>query len=294
MSLGIHVSKTRNSTTRKMSLAIREDMEFLHGFGVVKPCAQIFVTGPQNFKETLSDDEKIAVRRYINETNLPVVIHGAYVDHPWNRTHGSIHNIKQEMNICAAICAVGVIVHLGAGAASDDKLKYVLENISNLSDDVKSNVILWLEINAAKPSATTYETPEKICELFRRISAIDTKGLKIGLCIDTAHLFSCGVALNTRDAAQEWLDGLPKNIPMMLHLNDSSAEFGSGVDRHETLCEGGIWKEYHPVNGHAEDSGLVTILEWAESNNVMTILERNEEGVIKDLNLIRQLGFFST
>jgi hypothetical protein len=80
----------------------------------------------------------------------------------------------------------------------------------------------------------------------------------------------------------------------MMHLNDSASSLGSGVDRHETLCHGKLWSAYHPETGHLpiENSGLVAILNWAEAHDIMTILERDEEGTVQDLTLIQTLGYF--
>lgn len=297
MPLGFHVSKATTRAgkqkSRPMGTALREDMETLAGFGFKTPCAQIFVSGPQSFKETLSSEDKDEVRKFIEETGAQVVIHGAYVDHPWNRAAGSVHNIKQELRVAAYIGATGVVVHLGAGAASDDNLKYVIEEVTNLPDDVKSKVTLWLEIHTAKPSGFTYETPEKLQRLFERVSKCDTHGMKVGLCIDTAHLFSCGMALDTYSKAKLWLEKLPK-VPVMMHLNDSASTLASGKDEHAMLCHGHLWGLYHPDTGSlpTEESGLMAILEWAELNDIVTILERDQEGTIADLTLIRRLGFF--
>jgi endonuclease IV len=298
MPLGFHVSKSKTVDGKKKSrsipAALREDIEWLRGFGITSPCAQIFVSGPQNFNETLTDEDKIATRRFVNETGTQIVIHGAYVDHPWNRAPGAVHNIKQEMRTAARIGATGVVVHLGAGATNDENLTYVFEEIAKLSDDVLEVTTLWLEIHTAKPGNNTFETPQKLNRLFDRIGRVETGKLRIGLCIDTAHLFSCGVALDTYEAATNWLAGLPRDVPVMMHLNDSASSLGSGVDRHETLCEGKLWSQYHPETGRLpiENSGLVAILNWAETNDIMTILERDEEGTIHDLTLIQTLGYF--
>lgn len=299
MPLGIHVSKTAvrhgKKKTRLMSSALRDDMDLLREWGIANPCAQIFVSGPQNYHETLTDAEKDAVERYVRETGIALVIHGAYVDNPWNRAHGAIHNIKQELRIAARLMATGVIVHLGAGAASDDALGAVLTEISNLDVNIIDKVTLWLEIHTAKASAATYETPEKLKRLFDRINALNLR-LKIGLCIDTAHLFACGIALNTHAAAINWLDTLREllpTVPLMLHLNDSASQLGSGKDAHAALGHGQLWGAYHP-NSHLpiEDSGLVAILGWAETNDIVTILERDDAGIMQDLALINQLGYF--
>ncbi|QYB17740.1 putative endonuclease 4 [Pacmanvirus S19] len=299
MTIGVHVSKTvslrdNKKKTRKMSEALRDDLEFIKDFGIKTPCAQIFVTGPQNYHETMDEEEKNKVRKLIKETGTDVVIHGAYVDFPWKLSHGSIHNIKQEMKIASQIGATGVVVHLGHGAFSDDVINNVLTEINKLPDNVLETTILWLEINAAKSSETTYESPEKIHVLFNKVSTI-TKNmkLKVGLCIDTAHLYACGVALDTYDKARRWIEALP-DIPIMMHLNDSGSVLGSGKDLHAELAKGNIWKAYHPDDGQLpfEDSGLAFILGWAEQNNITTILERDSEGAIEDLTLITRMGYF--
>ena len=298
MPLGFHVSKSKTVGGKKKSrpipVALREDIEWLRGFGVERPCAQIFVSGPQNFNETLTDDDKKATRQFVNKTGTQIVIHGAYVSTPFNKAPGAVHNIKQEMRTAARIGATGVIVHLSAGATNDDNLTYALEEITKLPEDVLDVTMLWLEINAAKPGNGTFETPQKLNRLFDRINHIETGKLRIGLCIDTAHLFSCGVALDTYEAATNWLAGLPHGVPVMMHLNDSASSLGSGVDRHEILCEGKLWSDYHPETGRLpfENSGLCEILNWAETNDIMTILERDEEGTIRDLTLIQTLGYF--
>jgi endonuclease IV len=286
MPIGFHVSKAVGKTRRSMPEALREDMETLLSYGF-PPCAQIFVSGPQSFTETLSADDKVAVKKYIAETGARVVIHGAYIDNPWRLNAGSIHNIKQEMRVAHQIGATGVIVHLAAGAASDN-LRVVLEKIAELPKEVLAATVLWLEIHSAKSSEFTYETPKKLCRLFERIAQCNIPNLRVGLCIDTAHLFACGTALRTFDEANTWLAGLP-SVPTMLHLNDSAAVLGGGVDKHAGLTLGNLWGDYSGALDIA-DSGLVAILMWAENNDILTILERDSEALPADLALVRDLG----
>jgi endonuclease IV len=303
MPLGFHVSKTVSlqgkKHSRKMADALREGMQQLSIYGFQRPVAQIFVSGPQSFTETLSPADKDEVGHLVREQGLTLVIHGAYADHPWNRSPGSIHNIKQEMMIAAQIGATGVIIHLGAGAAQDENLAYCLDKIGDIDTATRADTILWLEIHTAKSSRFTYETPEKIIDLFRRVKVANVHGLKIGLCIDTAHLFSCGMSLMAHQAATEWLNGVAAglaadNIPIMIHLNDSASTLGSGKDKHAALTLGNLWGSYNAVTGvlPIAESGLVAVLDWAERNDIVVILERDPELVIRDLALIRGCGYF--
>lgn len=291
-SLGAHVhKKSSKGKNRKMHDAIAEEVTHMKSYNINDPSVQIFVTGPKTYKETLSAEEKQKIARYIADTSTQLVIHGAYVDRPWSNIAGAIHNVKQELRIGAEIGATGVIIHLSSGCVNDVNFKAALSEIANI--ELPRPQILWLEINSAKPSNFTFETPEKINKLFDRIASYDIKGLTVGLCIDTAHLFACGMSLETYDVAKKWIEALPK-VPIMMHLNDSASTLGSGIDKHASLCHGQIWSKYHPDTGILpyEKSGLNYLMEWADSGSIMTILERNDETPDRDLALISKIGHF--
>ena len=301
----MHVSKKgRGSKSRKMDAAITEDLKFMDSFGITDPSVQIFVTGPKTFKETLTAEEKAGIRNYVNANGTSLVIHGAYVDRPWGNIVGAIHNVKTELRIGAEIGATGVVVHLGAGCENDVEFRRALVEIANI--ELPRPQVLWLEIQSAKSSNFTYETTEKLHRLFARIRGYNITGpnlqpltqISFGLCIDTAHLFSCGMSLETHDAAVRWIEGVDRlradGIPVMMHLNDSASSLGSGIDKHQVLCKGNIWGAYHPTTGTLpfERSGLNYILEWADSNRIVCILERDDDELHKDLKLIHELGFY--
>ncbi len=290
--IGHHVSKSAGGKKRLIAEALEEAAINLQSLGFKNIGAQIFVTGPQSFREIMTADDIIKTKKVVKDYNINLVIHGAYVDAPWRRSPGSVHNIKKELNIASEIGANGVIVHLGSGAADDDNLKYVLEQIA--ADNPQP--ILWLEIHTAKPSKFTYETTDKIKKLFYRIGVLNVN-VKVGLCIDTAHLYACGMALTDYDLTYKWLNqirmDLP-NIPIMMHLNDSGSTLASGKDQHAVLTAGNLWSMYNINTGHLpiEDSGLVAILNWAEDADINVILERDEAGTERDLILIHNLGYF--
>lgn len=286
----MHVSKKgRGKKSRKMDIAIAEDIAFMQSFGIESPTVQIFVTGPKVPKETLSAEEKTAIGRLVARTGTKLCIHGAYIDRPWTGNATGLANVILEMHIAAEIGATGVIVHTSAGVQGEG-FAAALTAIGAGIADLPVKPILWLEVHAAKSSEFTYETPIKIQRLFDRVRALGLS-YPVGFCIDTAHLFSCGKSLETYTSAKEWIAALPK-VPIMMHLNDSARELGCGIDAHAVLCRGNIWREYNKQNGRLpfEQSGLFYLLSWAVSNNIVTILERDDEDLHHDLELIRDLG----
>lgn len=67
---------------------------------------------------------------------------------------------------------------------------------------------------------------------------------RVGICLDTAHLWGAGHAIDTSEGVEALADEFRQQIGLehlaMLHLNDSRARLGSRMDRHEHLGAGRI------------------------------------------------------
>ncbi len=65
---------------------------------------------------------------------------------------------------------------------------------------------------------------------------------RVGVCLDTMHLFGAGFDIRTRDGFLKTLEHFDQTVGMRylrgLHLNDSKVGLGSHVDRHESLGAG--------------------------------------------------------
>jgi len=67
---------------------------------------------------------------------------------------------------------------------------------------------------------------------------------RIGVCIDTCHLFTSGYDIRDKEAYDETWDEFDKIVGFDylqgMHLNDSKPDLGSRVDRHESIGKGKI------------------------------------------------------
>lgn len=67
---------------------------------------------------------------------------------------------------------------------------------------------------------------------------------RIGVCLDTCHMFAAGYDIRTPDAYQRTLDQFDVAVGLdtisAIHLNDSKRELGARVDRHAHIGEGAI------------------------------------------------------
>ena len=65
---------------------------------------------------------------------------------------------------------------------------------------------------------------------------------RLGVCVDTCHIFSAGYAMETEAEYKATIKALDSTVGVKLvrafHVNDSKAKFGSGVDRHEHIGRG--------------------------------------------------------
>jgi deoxyribonuclease-4 len=75
------------------------------------------------------------------------------------------------------------------------------------------------------------------------ISKIEDKS-RVGVCLDTAHMFAAGYDLRTKDAYENTMKNFDELVGFKylkgMHINDSKAKFNSNVDRHHSLGEGEI------------------------------------------------------
>jgi deoxyribonuclease IV len=70
---------------------------------------------------------------------------------------------------------------------------------------------------------------------------------RVAVCVDTCHIFSAGYPLGTAAEYKETMRRLDKSVGLKLvkaiHLNDSMAKLGSGVDRHAHIGRGEMGPE---------------------------------------------------
>lgn len=82
--------------------------------------------------------------------------------------------------------------------------------------------------------------------LARIIEGIQDKR-RIGVCLDTCHTYSAGYDIKTAKGFENTLHGFDTIVGIQylkaMHLNDSKKDFGSRVDRHESIGKGSLGLE---------------------------------------------------
>jgi len=121
----------------------------------------------------------------------------------------------------------------------EDKCLDVIAESINIALDKTSGVSAVIENTAGQGSNLGW----KFEHLAHIIDKVEDKS-RIGVCIDTCHMFTAGYDIRTREAYDKTWDEFEKIVGfkylMGMHINDSKPPLGSHVDRHHSLGKGEI------------------------------------------------------
>lgn len=103
--------------------------------------------------------------------------------------------------------------------------------------------LLTLE-NAAGGGWSLGASLEELVSIADRAAAKGIAERRLGFCLDVAHAWGAGVAMDDPEAIDAWLEAFDRELGLerlaMVHLNDSRSERGSRTDRHEHIGAGRI------------------------------------------------------
>lgn len=127
--------------------------------------------------------------------------------------------------------------HVGQGA--EKGIEYIADTLNLVMKPEQSTTVL-LETMAGKGS----EVGRSFEELQRIIEKVELKE-KLGVCLDTCHVFDGGydIAEHLDEVLLEFDKVIGLNRLKAIHLNDSMNTLGSHKDRHAKIGEGNIGKE---------------------------------------------------
>lgn len=147
----------------------------------------------------------------------------------------------EEMQRCQQLGLTMVNFHPG----SHLKKISVTECLSRIADSINlaleqtQNVCAVIE-NTAGQGSNLGHSFEQLAEI---IDKVEDKS-RVGICLDTCHMFAAGYDLTNHDAADYSFNEFDRIVGMQylkgMHLNDSKNPVGSRVDRHDSLGQGEI------------------------------------------------------
>jgi deoxyribonuclease-4 len=214
--------------------------------GVERGCEaiQIFNQSPRMWRPTAyTDDDFAEFREAMDSSPIDaVLIHAVYLLNPASEDREirkkSLASLVQSLRVGAGIGAAGVVLHPGSAKQGDvgKAIKRAGKVIMQALDDTQG-CQLHLE-DTAGAGGTLGRSFEELEAL------LDAAGgdKRLGLCLDSCHLYASGYDVATPDGLRETLDECERVVGLdrlqSLHLNDSLTPLGSNRDRHSILGEG--------------------------------------------------------
>ncbi|MBV9336884.1 MAG: deoxyribonuclease IV [Solirubrobacterales bacterium] len=214
--------------------------------GVERGCdaIQIFNQSPRMWRPTAySDDDFAEFRAAMKASSIKaVIIHAVYLlncatEDPDMREK-TLASLIQSLRVGAGIGALGVVLH--PGSAKKGEVANAIERAGKVIKEAlaeSGGCDLHLE-DTAGAGGTLGRSFEEVAALLE--SAGGEK--RLGVCLDSCHLFASGYDVRTRDGLHETLDEFDGTVGLerlgSLHVNDSAVSLGSARDRHAIMGQG--------------------------------------------------------
>jgi deoxyribonuclease-4 len=165
---------------------------------------------------------------------------------------------------------------------SEEKcMDMIAENLNRILDQTQ-NVTMVIENTAGQGTNLGYRWEH----LAYIIEKIEDKA-RMGVCLDTCHLFSAGYDIRTPETYAKTMEEFARIVGFGylrgMHINDAKPEIGSRVDRHHSLGKGTIGLEAFKLimqDSRMDDIPLVleTIDDslWAEEIALLRSMEKSQ------------------
>jgi deoxyribonuclease IV len=228
---------------------------------------QLFVQSPRTWRFPEHDPADLArFRERREEAGVPAVVHALYLVNLAAPDDGvyekSVATMRSTVDAACAIGAGAVIFHVGShlGAGFDVGLERAVPALAQVLDRCNEDTWLLME-NSAGAGGTIGRSLEELAAIFDALGRHE----RLGVCLDSCHLFVSGVDVTDGGALDELVADVDSTVGLdrlrVLHANDSKAPLGSNRDRHENIGEGLIGDGLGAFLAHPKLQGLPTFLE---------------------------------
>ncbi|MEW6556493.1 MAG: deoxyribonuclease IV [Elusimicrobiota bacterium] len=195
----------------------------------------------------------------------------------------SVYVLIDELKRCKILNAQYLVIHPGRYSSGDFEtgIKNIIAAINFAFSKVKNKTMLLLENLAGGKTDIGW----RFEELRRIIDNIKDKK-RLGVCLDTSHLFAAGYRISEKGFG-ETINEFDKIVGLkylkLLHLNDTPSELGTKIDRHAHIGEGKIGLTgFKTVLNHPELKKLPGIIETPRGNAIS-----NDK---KNLDILRKVS----
>ena len=210
---------------------------------------QFFLKSPR--QKTISNISSVEVdscRKYVKDKNIKIFVHSTYLMNIASKDdyEYKINTALDDLNNIYLMGGIGAVFHVGKYLKMDKSIalnnmkEFIIDILSQINNEQK----FILETAAGCGTELCFNL-EEFGKFFNSFE--DEQKTKMGVCIDTCHVFSAGYNLKTVENVNKFIELVEEHINwknvVLIHLNDSMKDCGCRVDRHQNLCNGFISSE---------------------------------------------------
>lgn len=251
---------------------------------------QIFASNPRGW--AMPDANPAADKEFREKAeamDITTYVHAPFLINLGSPTEATYENslasTQYSLKRSRDLGALGTVIHTGSAVKEefvDKAWKQIHDGMMPILEKLKSeDPFLLLEPTAGQGQSLV----RRLDELIKYFDALEHHP-KVGICIDTCHVFAAGHDITTSHGIDEMLGALTAVVPSdrikLVHANDSMDVCGSLKDRHQSIGEGHIGqKPFQLLMAHPAMSGVPFILETPgeepEHGNEVKILKKLRE-----------------
>ncbi len=261
-------------------------------------CFQFFLSSPrrgdlQVSKKNINQMDKI--KKYVTKNNIYLFTHTSYIynfalhprlgvpSYPTSgvpKTSYWIKSLIKELEYADQMGIKGCVLHLGKAVrdmsekTGFDNMRKSIKMVINSTPNISAKILL--ETSSGQGTELGYDL-KKFSKFYHSFSTKYRK--RLGICVDTCHVFSAGYDLRTKTNVKNFFILLHKLFDLknikLIHFNDSATLFKSRVDRHELVNKGTINK------------GLLYVSKFANKYKIPLVFETPRSNFKKDLEIIK-------
>jgi deoxyribonuclease-4 len=144
--------------------------------------------------------------------------------------------LKDEISRAHALGIKYLVLHPGNHKEKgiDEGIKCIARTLDEIFSENDTSVEVLLETTAGQGSSVGHKF-----EHIRDILAESKYSQRLGVCLDTCHIFAAGYDISTEEGYSSTIDEFNRLIGIdklkLFHLNDSKKGCGSKVDRHDHI-----------------------------------------------------------
>jgi deoxyribonuclease IV len=275
--VGVHISSAGS-----LDMAIDRALE------IGATTFQMFTRNPNQWKfKPIPDETILAFREKRKNSDFArIVDHMPYLPNLASSEKSTMkisrYTLDEELKRCESLGIDYLVVHLGShlGKGTVVGVANVAEACSRAIAGSEGRAMILLE-NMAGQKNSVGARFEDIRGILDKVGKTE----RVGVCLDTCHLYASGFDLGSDEAVRNTMGLFDEVVGFdrlkAVHLNDSKGSLGSRLDRHENIGKGRIGRR-----------GIRSFLHYPGVREVPLIMETpfSDIGTMKaSIRLVRTL-----